>query len=101
MAGERVRALNIHGNLFSINNRNVMTELRGNKTFPFTITLTQLEVLSQVAKGKSYKEIAMVRGTTPQSVSNLMEKLRLDNGEVSTTSLVNYAVKTGLLHPHK
>jgi len=43
----------------------------------------------------------MVRGTTPQSVSNLMEKLRLDNGEVSTTSLVNYAVKTGLLHPHK
>lgn len=101
MAGERIRTLNIYGKLFSIDSFQRIKYLEGDKDFPFTVTLTQLEILSQIAKGRSYKEIAGSRGTTAQCVSNLMEKLRLNNGEVSTISLVNYAVRIGILHPHK
>lgn len=100
MAGEKLRTLCIYGRLFSIDNYNRIRDLEGDKNFPLTATVKQLEVLSLIAKGKSYKEIAGEMGTTTRYVGNMMEKLRLVNGEKTTTELLGMTVKMKLLHPH-
>ena len=89
--------LYIHGKLYSINGRGRITTLQDP---PFTVTLTQLETLSQVAKGRSNKEIAASKGKKPKYVINQMENLRSANNDVPTISLIAHTVGMGLLHPH-
>lgn len=87
--------MQLHGNVCTVNMRGRVIV----KDPSFTVTISQLRVLSLISLGKEIKKIARQLNTTPRTISTLTANLRRENNHTTMTNLIGIATRLDLLNP--